>query len=164
MSVAPPDADGLERYLHGHIPLSAAMQVRVVEATLARVVLAAPLAPNINHRETVFGGSAAALAMLSAWALLHLKLAAERVDARLVIQASELRYERPIPGDFTATCALADETHWQRFRAMLDRRGRARIPLAATLAHGAEPCAFFTGEFVAVRPGSSGSPADDGLR
>ena len=30
------------------------MQITVVEASLQQVVLTAPLAPNINHRETVF--------------------------------------------------------------------------------------------------------------
>src|SRR6266540_3523639 len=51
----------LQKYLHDHIPLSKAMDVEVVEATDDGVTLAAPLAPNINHRETVFGGSASAV-------------------------------------------------------------------------------------------------------
>jgi thioesterase domain-containing protein len=55
----------LERYLHQHIPLSEAMQVSVVEVHPEHVVLSAPLAPNINHRETVFGGSASAVAILA---------------------------------------------------------------------------------------------------
>ena len=37
----------LQTYLHQHIPLSQAMQVTVVEASLQQVVLTAPLAPNI---------------------------------------------------------------------------------------------------------------------
>jgi len=41
----------LERYLHEHIPLSRAMQVSVVSVQPESVVLSAPLAPNINHRE-----------------------------------------------------------------------------------------------------------------
>ena len=62
----------LQTYLHQHIPLSQAMQVTVVEASLQQVVLTVPLAPNINHRETVFGGSASAVANLAAWSMLHL--------------------------------------------------------------------------------------------
>jgi thioesterase domain-containing protein len=61
----------LEEYLHGHIPLSRAMQVSVRELTDELVVLGAPLAPNMNHRSTVFGGSASALAILAAWSLLY---------------------------------------------------------------------------------------------
>ena len=72
----------VERYLHQYIPLSAAMGVQVRTATVEHVKLAAPLAPNVNHTETVFGGSAAALATLSAWTLLHLRLEDAGLDAQ----------------------------------------------------------------------------------
>jgi thioesterase domain-containing protein len=45
----------LQQYLHEHIPLSKAMSVKVVSVDLDTVMLSAPLQPNINHRETVFG-------------------------------------------------------------------------------------------------------------
>ena len=54
----------LERYLYKHIPLSAAMQVSVQKMTAKSLTLHAPLAPNINHQQTVFGGSASTLAGL----------------------------------------------------------------------------------------------------
>ena len=76
----------LEVYLHEHIPLSQAMQVSVVEASPDRVVLRAPLAPNINHRDTVFGGSSASLAMLASWLLLLVRLESEGLECRLVVQ------------------------------------------------------------------------------
>lgn len=140
----------LERYLHEQIPLSAAMGVRVRTATPDRVQLAAPLGPNLNHNETVFGGSAAALATLSAWALLHLRLARAGIHARLVIQRSSMEYELPIPGDFEAVCRFADEVSWQRFRVTLLRRRRARLTLTAHLLYEAQQMAAFQGEFVAL--------------
>ena len=140
----------LERYLHQQIPLSAAMGVRVTMATPERVQLAAPLAPNVNHNETVFGGSAAALATLSAWTLLHVRLARAEQHARLVIQRSSMEYERPIAGDFAAVCRFADELAWERFRSTLVRRGRARLTLAACLVHDAQRMATFEGDFVAL--------------
>lgn len=140
----------LERYLHQQIPLSAAMGVRVKMATPEQVQLAAPLAPNVNHHETVFGGSAAALATLSAWSLLHLRLAHAALQARLVIQRSSMEYEQPIPGDFDAVCRFADEPAWERFRVTLVRRGRARLTLAAHLIHDSRQMATFAGDFVAL--------------
>ncbi|MDE2050942.1 MAG: YiiD C-terminal domain-containing protein [Gammaproteobacteria bacterium] len=127
------------------------MGVRVRMATTERVQLSAPLAPNVNHHDTVFGGSAAALATLSAWALLHLRLARAGLHARLVIQRSSMEYERPIPGDFEAVCRFSDEFAWERFRATLARRGRARLTLAAHLVHDAQRMATFEGDFVALR-------------
>lgn len=140
----------VQRYLYQYIPLSAAMGVQVRTAGLAYVKLAAPLRPNVNHTETVFGGSAAALATLSAWTLLHLRLEDARLDARLVIQRSRMEYERPIPGDFEAVCDFGDGAAWERFRATLERRGRARLTLAAHLVHSTARVASFEGDFVAL--------------
>ena len=140
----------LERYLHQQIPLSAAMGVRVRVATPERVHLAAPLGPNVNHNETIFGGSAAALATLAAWSLLHTRIARAELHARLVIQRSSMEYELPIPGDFDAVCRFTDEAAWERFRATLVRRGRARLTLAAHLLYQARRMAAFEGDFVAM--------------
>ena len=144
----------LEEYLHSNIPLSAAMGVQVKVATPEQVLLFAPLGPNINHHQTVFGGSGAVLATLSAWTLLHLRLRQERIDAQLVIQRSSIEYDRPIPGDFEAVCRFADDSVWQRFRLTLERRGRARMTLNAHLLHAAREMGSFVGDFVAlVQPG-----------
>ncbi|HYL70102.1 MAG TPA: YiiD C-terminal domain-containing protein [Candidatus Dormibacteraeota bacterium] len=140
----------LERYLHEHIPLTRAMAVTVKSLEATGVLLAAPLAPNINHRDTVFGGSAAALAILAGWALLHVRLAAEGRPARLVIQRNTMEYVRPIAGDFTARAALVAEPHWSRFTNTLERRGRARVTVLALLEHAAEDVGHFSGEFVAL--------------
>jgi thioesterase domain-containing protein len=144
----------VEAYLHSNIPLSAAMGVQVKVATPERVLLFAPLGPNINHHRTVFGGSGVVLATLSAWTLLHLRLSHEHLDAQLVIQRSSMEYERPISGDFEAVCGLADEAIWQRFRSTLERRGRARMTLNAYLLHASHEMGSFVGDFVAlVQPG-----------
>ncbi len=145
--------DALRRYLHQHIPLSAGMGVEVLEASPDRVRLAAPLAPNINHRGTVFGGSAAALATLAAWALLHLRLAAEGYGGRLVIRRSAMDFELPIAGAFEAVADPPDDERWRRFSAAVARGRPARIEMQATLRFEGARAGAFTGEFV-------GMPAD----
>ncbi|MCP4171556.1 MAG: hypothetical protein GY758_12370 [Fuerstiella sp.] len=60
-------SESLEADIHRQIPITAAIGVQILEATADRVEISAPLAPNINHRETVFGGNAAAVATLAAW-------------------------------------------------------------------------------------------------
>jgi thioesterase domain-containing protein len=141
----------LEEYLHEEIPLCRAMQVQVAAVDADGVTLSAPLAPNINHHETVFGGSAAALAILSCWSLIHVRLRAAALDARLVIQRNAMEYERPIGGAFTARSAFAPADAWDAFAATLTRRGRARLTVVATLAHGGVRAGHFSGQFVAMR-------------
>jgi thioesterase domain-containing protein len=140
----------VERYLHKHIPLSAAMQVTVQSLTAKSLTLQAPLAPNINHQETVFGGSASTLAILSAWSLLHTRLAQEGIASQLVIQRNEMAYLKPMTEDFTATAALVDEQDWTRFLKMLRRKGKARIRVAAFLYSGQLLAGKFSGEYVAL--------------
>ena len=147
----------LEAYLHAHIPLSAAMQVSVAAIDADGVTLRAPLAPNINHRETVFGGSASAVAILAAWSLLHTRMRAEGVVARLVIQSNTMDYALPILGDFTARSALEHPEQWPRFVRMLARRGRARTRVIAVLESDGQVVGRLTGEFVAlIVPPSAG--------
>jgi thioesterase domain-containing protein len=140
----------LQRYLHEHIPLARAMQVEVVTAQSDAVILRAPLAPNINHRETVFGGSASALSILAAWSLLHTRLTMQALHARLVIQRNTMEYERAISSDFTARSFIPVAEHWDRFLTTLARKGKARIQVCSTLEASGEIVGRFSGEFVAL--------------
>lgn len=140
----------LEQYLHNHIPLSRAMQVRVIDIQTHSVTLGAPLAPNINHRDTVFGGSASAVAILSAWSLLHTRCSAEGLTHRLVIQRNTMTYDAPILGDFTATAALTNTNEWDFFLRMLKRKGKARIAVTSMLRYDNKEVGRLDGEFVAL--------------
>lgn len=142
--------DDLQRYLHEHIPLSAAMETTVEASTPDSVVLRAPLAPNINHRDTVFGGSASALAILAAWSLVHVRLAHSGVSCRIVIQRNSVEYEAPMPGEFSATATLAEPDAWGRFLRALRSRGRARIAVTCELESEGARCGTFAGSFVAI--------------
>ncbi len=144
------DTHELQQYLHEHIPLSKAMGIEVLAAIAAGVKLSAPLAPNINHRDTVFGGSAVALAILSAWSLLHIRLSEANISSRIVIQKSTMNYERPITEDFVASSSIPDAANWSKFINTLQRKHRARISVAAVLYCKGEKVAKFEGEFVAL--------------
>jgi thioesterase domain-containing protein len=140
----------LEHYLHEHIPLSRAMQVSVLEMQPDYVTLSAPLPPNINHRDTVFGGSATAVAVLAAWSLVHTRLVAAALPSRLVIQRNTMQFTTPIAGTFTARSYLRDAQLWERFLRMLKRRGKARIAVSCTLGFAGREAGYFEGEFVAL--------------
>jgi thioesterase domain-containing protein len=142
-------AQSLTQYLYQQIPLSRAMEVCALEVSEDSVRLSAPLAPNVNHRATVFGGSASALAILAAWSLLHVRLRASFPQVSIVIQRQSTSYNRPIQGTFSARAALAQPDDWPRFLRLLARRGKARISVASILEYGGEQAGQFSGEFVA---------------
>jgi thioesterase domain-containing protein len=145
--------DELAQYLHAQIPLAHAMAVSVLSIEPNTVTLQAPLAPNINHRQSVFGGSAAALAILAGWALLHVRLHARGIAARLVIQRNTMEYRQPILAAFSARARLEHPERWERFTAALLRRGMGRIAVSAVLQQledGERVAGLFTGQFVAL--------------
>ena len=140
----------LEEYLHEHIPMSKAMQVSVIEADTGLVRLAAPLAPNINHRETLFGGSASAVAILAAWTILYIRLQKAGLYSRVVIQRNQMSYDKPVAGDFFAIAKMVDDVHWQKFLKQLRRHHRARIAVTSSLEYDSQPAGTMTGDFVAI--------------
>ncbi len=123
----------LEHYLHTHIPLSKSMGVSAVAVLPGSVILRAPLAPNINQHQTVFGGSASAVAILAAWSLMHTRLHTEGIANRLVIRRNVMEYEYPTAEDFIATSSLEAPDQWPRFVQSLIHTGKARMAVLTVL-------------------------------
>ena len=143
-------ATELEAYLRDRIPLSRAMAVEVRAAGTDGVELYAPLEPNINHRDTVFGGSASAVAILAAWSALHVRMREAGLDARLVIRRNTMSYERPITTGFTATAAAPTGDAWARFLATVERGRPARINVGAQLFCAGQRVGELDGEFAVL--------------
>ncbi|MGH8456716.1 MAG: YiiD C-terminal domain-containing protein [Stenotrophobium sp.] len=118
--------DEITEYLHRNIPLTRALGVRVLRCETACAEISAPLAPNLNHRGTAFGGSLATLGIVSGWTLLHFALQREGIEARLVIQNSNCDFMEPAAGELTAVTRMP-AAEWDRFLAALRRGRRARI-------------------------------------
>ncbi len=143
--------DEITTYLHDHIPITRSLGARVEHYDGQSVRLSAPLAPNLNHRETAFGGSLSSLAILSGWVLLYLQLRERGLETRLVIQRSAFDFEAPVDGDFTATSTLPDAATWSRFLATLARHRSARVTVPSTIACGSGVGGRHEGTYVAVR-------------
>ncbi len=143
----------LQTYLHSHIPLAATMQVRVDAHTPQQsLVLAAPLAPNVNDKGCAFGGSLASLMTLAGWGLIELALQAQGEDCDVYVQDSTLRYLAPVWGDLRAEARLGDGEDWQTFFAQLAARGRGRLTTVIAVRDGAGSAACsMSARFVAKR-------------
>ena len=148
-------AGQLERYLHEHIPISGPLGVRVVAAGPGGIRLAAPLGSNLNHRQTVFGGSLSAVAILAAWSWLYLRLGGPAFAGRIVIQNHAVEYVAPAEGDFVAACAGPEADAWAGFERALERRRRARVTLDVDVHVGRTLVAQCRGRYVALRAGEA---------
>ena len=140
----------LQDSLHERIPLSRAMGVSVLQADPGRVVLRAPLAPNVNHSGTVFGGSATSVAVLAAWALVEVRLQSVAQAGRIVIRRSAMDFERPIVADFIAIAESPAAADWARLLATLRRDRMGRIVVRSVLECEGARVGQLEGEFAVI--------------
>jgi thioesterase domain-containing protein len=137
----------LEHTLHHEIPISREMGISVIAYDGKQLRLAAPLAPNINHKCTAFGGSLYSLAVLCGWGMVHLKLAEAGLHKHIVIQQANIRYLLPVAHDMQAECNL-DDASLQRFLVTLNKHGRARLSLDVVIKHNDQAAVEFSGRYV----------------
>ena len=126
--------DQLAERIKGAIPLTRHLGFQLLEHQPGELVLSAPLAPNTNDKGTFFAGSQATLLTLGGWALSTLEGESLVSAVDVVAAESHLRYLAPLSGDARIQIlATADDR--TVFARRLQRRGRARLAITATL-HG----------------------------
>jgi len=140
----------LEKYLYQNIPLSSAMGVKVEEASRHKIILRAPLANNINHKKTVFGGSLHSVATLACWSLLHVNLM-DMADVQIVIAKSEVNFYAPVINDFTVESLLPESPIWERFLKTFRSKGKAPVHLLAQISSPTQTCVAYHGVFFALQ-------------
>ena len=148
------DSQYLQSVLHGDIPLTREMGLEVIDWQHHTLRLQLPLAANVNHKSTMFGGSLYCAAVLVGWGWLHMRLRELGIDdGHIVIQEGQISYPLPVTQDATAICAAPDEKIWKRFVATYQRYGRARLALETWIVNegSAERAVVFTGQYVLHR-------------
>ncbi|MDU9401462.1 YiiD C-terminal domain-containing protein [Pseudomonas sp. zfem004] len=148
------DSQYLQAVLHSDIPLTREMGMAVIDWRDHCLRLQLPLAPNVNHKSTMFGGSLYCGAVLVGWGWLHLRLRELGIDdGHIVIQEGQISYPLPVTGTAVARCPAPDEKAWERFLTMYQRRGRARLTLETVVSNEGsdEPAVRFSGQYVLHR-------------
>lgn len=148
------DSRYLESILHHDIPLTRDMGLKVLDWQAQQLRLHLPLAANVNHKSTMFGGSLYCGAVLAGWGWLHLRLHEEGIDdGHIVIQEGQISYPLPVITDAVAICQAPDATQWKKFVTMYQRYGRARLTLHTQIVNAGsdEEAVRFTGQYVLHR-------------
>jgi len=145
------NSDEIEKYIHHNIPISEAMGIKIEKLDETAALVSAPLANNINHKLTVFGGSLHVVATLSCWSLLHSLLLQLPEKFEIVITHSDVDYLIPVTTDFQALCQKPSEEEWNRFLTTLRNKGRARLHLSSTIHQDDVLAVSFKGTFAAIK-------------
>lgn len=142
----------LQAFAHAHIPVAEAMRIELTGYRDGELTVRAPLAANINHHGTGFGGSQYALAAVAGWALLKLTLEQAGLNGDAVIHSARVTYERPVHADLRLVARLAQR---ERVLSACRKHGRASAGITAELYDGSEPAMRFTGKFLVTVQGTA---------
>lgn len=143
------DTRRIQELFYRVMPITRAMGVVVESYDGERLVLNAPLAANVNHLGTAFGGSLNTLAVLGGYGLLWIEL--QDTECHLVIRESTISYERPVRSELRAVCLRPQEEALAAFKKRFHDKGKARIALDVTIEEEGAVAARFRGTFVALR-------------
>lgn len=139
----------IQELFYSKIPITRMMGVKVESYDGERLILSAPLAANVNHIGTAFGGSLNALAVLSGYGLLWLEL--QDTECHIVIRESSIYYDHPVRGNIIAVCVRPEAAALAEFKKTFHQKGKARISLSSTIEDDGVTAVRFNGIFVALR-------------
>lgn len=138
----------LQQTIDDNIPLVGALGAKVASYDGQRLIIELPLAPNVNHKSTAFGGSLYCAGVLAAWGLLYLKLIEVEEEGVIVIFDGSVHYHKPVLGGFKSSCRSPDVAAWEKFIKIYRRKGKSRLKIDSEIICGDQICASFKGEFV----------------
>ena len=136
----------LEATIHQLIPLSVAMGVTVASFEDDLLTLEAPLAPNINHQMSAFGGSLSALSALAGWGMVQLQIGKMHIVGNTVVGRSEAVFLRPVLKHLTCRCRLPND--FAVFQQKLLARGKYSVLLTTEMIEDGEITMTTSSQFV----------------
>lgn len=142
------ELDQVLTYIQQHIPITRHLGVKIQSFDGQRVIISAPLEENKNLHGTAFGGSQAAIGILTGWSLIYLKLKQLGIENDLVIQKSSYDFTQPVTADFTATSKLPLASEFEFFLKTLKEKGKARLTLTAEIKSEKGVCGIHKGLYV----------------
>ncbi len=141
----------IEEIIHTEIPLSTQMGISIESFNGDEIVVKAPLAPNINHKNTAFGGSLYNVSVLTGWAMVYGILLRKNIKAHVVIQHSEIDYSMAIQSDIIGKCKMPSKEVVEKFISTFQKRGRSRILLDVEIKNENQIAVSFSGKYVIHR-------------
>lgn len=136
---------------HRDIPLTAAMQLAVKSFDGNTLVMALPLAANINDKGTGFAGSITALGSIAGWFALSLWSEREVGACQVAVFDAQFSFKKPLHTDFTATVVLPAHAEVHALTQCITLNKKFKISLGVSLADKNGEAAFLTAAYAVWR-------------
>jgi thioesterase domain-containing protein len=147
------EEESIQEYMYTHIPIVQANKF-TIQSRNHQIQVSGSLSDHVNHRNSAFGGSISTALTIAAWAAVRSLIPQhERSTTVIVIQSERVEFTKPVVQDFIAENSIITDDDRKKLFASLDRHGKARITIRASLRHqqDSEILATFSGDFVVVR-------------
>ncbi len=140
----------LLKILTSGIPISEKMGIRDLKISGHELSLTLPIAPNANHKQTMFGGSLYSSCALACYGLFLSGLRQRSIKTNdIVISEGTMRYVAPVDEDATVKALWNSAEEMDRFFQTLQAKKRARVLMRAQVLTTGKVAAEFSGFFVA---------------
>lgn len=148
----------LNEFFQQHLPLTQFMELKVDAYDGDELILVAPLGPNINDKQTAFGGSLYNAAVMACWGFAYLKTQEADIECNQVVIHGDIDYLVPVTGSIRVVCKTPGDEIIDQFLETYRRKGRARIELNAAITSDGEAlnatnktAVSFTGQYAILK-------------
>jgi len=131
------------------IPLAGAMGIQVVEFAQNRLLIEAPLAPNINMHGSAFAGSLYGVCALAGWGMLWLQLRLRGLEGSILLAEAHISYARPVVDTIRCACEFDPVAHERQLDRLADS-GKGVFVLQTQVRAADQAAVHFEGRY-AVR-------------
>jgi thioesterase domain-containing protein len=126
-------SEKLKQFFLDHLPITQFMGLEVESYDGDTLILTAPLEPNINDKQTAFGGSLYNAAVMACWGMIYLKTQERNIQCNQVVAEGSMKYIAPVSGRIRAICHSPSEEELAVFFEKFDLKGRAKITLESAI-------------------------------
>ena len=126
-------SEKLKKFFIDHLPITQFMGLDVESYDGDTLILTAPLEPNINDKQTAFGGSLYNTAVMACWGMIYLKTQEKNIACNQVVTEGSMKYIAPVDGRIRAICHAPSEEELTSLFDHFERKGKARISLEAAI-------------------------------
>lgn len=138
----------LLKELLNDIPLLNQMGICDFHATQNSAVITAHLTPNLNHKNTVFGGSQFSLCAVTCYALMRHLFIKENIPTKnIVITESHSKFLKSATGDFSIKTHWPEEMNPHKFLETLRAYQKLSFKMKAQVTCGDIICTEWEGNF-----------------
>lgn len=139
----------LKDKLYSKIPMTKYMQMDIDSIKDNNLITIAPLAPNINDKNTGFAGSLSTLVTISAWSVCYLKVKElGYLDAMIAVIKSDTAYRAPVTKDIICYTEMPNEKQIELLKNKLKNKKSASIKINSKIIQDGNICVEYSGFYI----------------